>query len=879
MTRCVDDKLLTILYHQIGANAVSGILAFEQVFRETEADYRVDDLRALLALLHDRTLFDPTLPAWHDYFSIRMELLQWQLAEADELLARAVTTTKGGLDSLTLRLDLLRGQIQVMRGEWTSGLQTLRAVSGRLGDSDTPLLAIDRDEWTARAFLGRAQISGDWEAPRDGTSARVWRYLSTALLFPLYLLAYAVLQQIGAKEFWPAVLRYGSDNSNWPVFAYYLSAYQALGHALHYAPQLARNRALGLRLLQADLLRRIGNLPVSKKAYETLQDEFTGVEYAHEAALINHGLGQVLLGIGRSAEARACFHRARDVYDSMLKNLQGNGDADALSHRRLATHLEMLLGDAALRDGVFDEAIDRWVQALHVFQQLDDASGTAEVLNRIYSAEENSPNRSPEHHQRIDDHLRALSFRVYPLRMPNRLFAVLQSLSWLLPLLALISVGTFVSGVIVGPPREQVAEQAASVLSLQYALKLLAIALGLVLANSALAVIGLISSFWMDATRLDVFVLDETGLARKDFLGVVADRIWWKDVTLFVRVEQCFWRKPSRLFSFDYLRSTKGTAMRLPGMTSRFAWLQQDIEQCLTQTPVRYCLHWYGGIAIAVVPFALAITFVIVQTGIPGLSIWAHAWLASIVAGVGYILLSVYGVMIMWHFVRVGLQTTPPRTFRRATGLLGLLLLALGTIGRDLGTIFSPFFALGGMVLLLALFRNVTQHHSFGRERLVQVTSFAILIAGLTLMLWSVLPLLVSYHAFTYSGAAGQFHPECSDEGLSDRRRCFTALQRSGQLITLIDPTADNGYAYTGVSSYYSHDYVQSIEDFTQAIRLNRARSYPDYFFCRALAYFQNGQPEDAQSDCRKFQERRSPNGKTVCERLFPEDARACEGH
>lgn len=876
MTRYVDDKLLTILYHQIGADAVSGIRAFELTFRDAEANYRVDDLRALLTLLHDRTLFDPSLPAWHDYFSIRMNLLQWQLAKAEELLARAMMAKKGYEDPLKLRLDLLRGQMQVMRGEWTSGLQILRTVSRRLADPDTPLLAIDRDEWTARAFLGRAQSSGDWEAPHNGTSARVWRYLSTALLFPLYLLAYAALLQISAKEFWPAVLRYGSDISNWPVFAYYLSAYRALGRALDYAPQLARNRVLGLRLLQADLLRRIGNLPTSKRAYETLQDEFTGTEDTYEAALINHGLGQVLLVTGGNVEARACFYRARDVYDRVLKNLQGNGDAESFGHRRLATHLEMLLGDAALRDGLFDEAVNRWTQALHMFQQLDDASGTADVLNRIYFAAESFPNELPELHQLIGDRLNALRFRVYPLRMPNRLFAVLQSLSWLLPLLALIGVGAFVSGVIVGPPREQVAQQAASVLSLQYALKLLAIALVLALANSALAVIGLISSLWMDATRLDVFKVDDNGLTRNDCLGAVLETVSWAEVDRFLRVERCFWRKPSRMFSYDYLHSTKGAALRLPGMTSRFAWLQQDIEQCMAKAPIHYRLRWYGGIAVFAVPFALALTFTLTQTAVPGISVWSHAWLASIIAGLGYILLSVFGVSVIWHYVQVGSQTTPPQAFRRATGLLGLLMLALGTIGRDLGTIFSPFFVLGSLVIGLAWFRSASRQWLTQRRRLVRVVRLIIVVVGVLLVLWSVAPILASYHAYTYSGAASLFHPDCSTEDLSDRARCFDAMRRSGELVTQIDPTFYNGYGYMGLAHYHAHEYSQSIEDFSRAIYFNRVRPYPDYYYCRALAYMQNGQISEAQRDCRRFQERRSLKGQTLCERLFPEDAGAC---
>jgi len=856
MTQQLDDTTLVTLYHALGANLSQGLELFEAAFVDAAADYRLKDMDALLDLLADPTLQDDRRLAWHGYYTARKALLQWQPQEIEKSL-QEIEVGREDAPALQPRLELLRGQVEVMRGEWAAGLATLKQVSSAFRSAGERALLAEVKEWTARAFISRAQNCGGWaDFPRRGPNAWL-RAVLTIVSLPLYAPLLIYLWATGAREFWRPTLRYGANHSNWPIFIYYLRAFRALARASQAAPTSDPETALRLRIMQADLLRRLPAPRAAAAAYQALLDALPAKEVNYQAALLKHGLAQVLLDLNEVESAQSLLKEARAAYDE-------------LNDARAVAHIDLLQGDAAIRAQSPESALSLWERSLGVFEEQQDAVGLAEGLGRCYAILEDEPGST------LKDRALALIHhvkrQVFVVRMPNRLFDLLQLMGWVIPILVTLGLMAYAAYFILQYGPTEFRQMARAILSLQGILVAGGIVLAATILNTMLGLLGLASTLRQEATRLDFIAIDKTAVRRYNFAGREQESLAWSEIKHYIRVERGLWRKPTPTLSFDYLRATASQAMRLPGTTAWFGHLQREVESYLGRPPQRYRLRWYGGVFIGLMGFIFALSYVLMENVIPGVSAAAHAWLASLLLAGSYIGLSFVTGHWILHYVRVAEQVSPSSRFVPVAGLLGVFLVGLGAFGRRILFFTSSLAVFWGVVLLLGLATGLRRRQEGPpwRRPLVAAVGGTTLIAGCWLVLRALLPVLLVTQAFTYSRAIHNLDPNQAGYD-TQRAKYFERMGQAGKWMVTLDPAFYQGYGYMGYDHYFRGDYETSTRAYSQAIRFGGSI---EFFYCRALAYHALGDNVSAERDLEFFAKHYPPDKTPGCQSLFPETAR-----
>jgi hypothetical protein len=859
MDRRLDDTSLAVLYHALGANLGQGLDRFETAFREAEAGYCLDDIDALLDLLADPTLQDGRRLAWHRYYLARKALLRWQPREVEEAIDQ-VEIGREDTFRLQPRLQLLRAQVQVMRGDWAAGATTLRRVTKTIRPAGEAGLIAEAEEWNARALLGRAQSCGGWSSAQSRGLA-IWfrRFLTLVLLF-LYVPVLIGLWLTGARAFWRPVLRYGVDYSNWPILVYYLGAFRALGRASQAVSPSDSERGLRLKVMQADLLRRLRAPRAAASIYRDLLDALSAEDLDYRAALLKHGLAQALLDLDEIEQGHELLEEARAVYAQV-------GDD------RAAAYVDLLLGDVASRQGSVESALPLWGRSLDIFVKGDDAAGLAEALNRCYAVLDDEA--SLDIKEQVLSMIRGVERLAFAARLPNRLFDLLQVIGWVAPILIALGLMAYAAWFILQAEPGDMEEMARTILSLRGALVVGGVVLSAMVLNALLGLLGLVSTLWTEATRLDFFVLDRFALRRYDYAGREQDCLPWSEICTYIRVERGLWSKPVSTLSFDYVRDAEGKSIRLPGTIAWFGHVQRQVEGRVAPPPRHYRLRWYGGIVVPLVGLAYAVTFFLMSAAIPRVSVAVHAWLAMLLLGGAFVgALCVMGYWI-WHYVRVGYEVVPLLRFVPVASITGLLLLVLGTWGR--GILFTTtslvVFAGGTILTILACSLRGSRGGPRWRRPLASVVTGVSLLIGTWLVLRALLPIVINVHAFTFALAARDLKPE--QAGYEETREAyFASMGRAGEWMVGIDPTYPQGHAYIGYARYAEGDYETSLHHYNQTLRFDDPIGI---LYCRALAYYGLEDEESAARDLALALEQLEPGDSPGCKLFFPKEAAALE--
>jgi tetratricopeptide (TPR) repeat protein len=868
-----------ILYHALGANLTEGIRRFETSFLAAESEYHLDDIDSLLDLLADPTLHEPRRLAWYHYFKIRRELLRYHLKEAKRLLDAEIEIDPEDIPMLQPRLRLLQGQIKVMRGEWIAGITILDQVVSDVQANGEAVLTATAEEWIARAYLGRAQSAGGWEEPTshgiDGMSHRFWDFV----LLPFYAIVWVYLGWRNERELWRPMRRYGANYSNWPIFWYYLQASRALNRAREIAPHSDTTRRFRLEIMQLGLSRYLLALrETADKCTRLLETLPVAAQY--ERAVVKHEFAQVLLRLHRTktwshhAGEGQPIENAGQLLEDIHSVYAAVGDNHSIAY------VDLLLGDVCLTTTDPEAALDRWQAALRAFSNEvhPDIAGTAEALGRVYSILDG------KYPQAIKDRARTLlqgiERQVFVVRLTNRLFRIIQSAGWVVPMLLVLAIAIPVNRFAALSSTEEMRDLAHTTFSLTgLAIGGAAIFAAAIL-SALLGLLGLVCSLRAETIRLDYFVVDQSALCRYDSTGVRQAMLCWEEITSYLRIERELWLTATKPWSFVFLRDVHGTGVHVPCTTAWFGHLQEQIERLVGHAPNQYRLPRFGlqflGLAI-VVSVTAAASIILTQGNLPRISVPVRAWSASFLTFAHWLIL--IAVVTKWiiHYVHVNCEVVPGPQLALAGGLSGIVLIVAGSMARPLVLMWGPVFVACGTLLLLAICNcYYGSCLLLSRRILVAVASATIVLIGFYLVLRSMLPILVNAQAFTYLGVAGNMDLSgpTQPEALS-RSTCFERMGQAGQWMVAVDSTYSFGYMYIGYTAYYEGSYQASLDAFNRAIDHSGKTVPADFFYCRALAYHKLGLTAPAGADCEVFVSAQKTD-KTTCELLFPEDSGLC---
>ncbi len=852
----LDDAKLIILYHALGANLSQGLIQFEVAFQKAATAYRLDDIDALLDLLADPTLQDGRRLVWHHYYRARKALLQWQPQQIDRILDQ-VELQQADAPLLEPRLILLRGQARVMCGDWVDGLVALKRATGLLQAIGASSLVAEAEEWTARSFQGRAQSSGSWATFGKHKLSLFFRYGLGFILLPFYLPVLLYLKMTGAGYFWQATFRYGADYSNWPIFVYYLRAFRAINRAVQLASSIDSDRSLRLEIMRADLLRQIMAFEAAAATYQELLDNLPEKGGHYQTALLKQGLAQVRLDLDKVTEADVLLQAVYTSYKT-------------LNHQRGIAQVDLLRGDIAFQTQSIDTALSLWRRSLDFFEARQDASGMAAGLRRCYTVLDGTD--SPVVKEQVSTLLHTIKRQVFPIRLSNRLFNLLQLLGWATPILVMLGIIANSANFVTQASRTEMRQAAWDILSWKSLMVVGAILLIVAMINILLGLFGLISTLFTESTRLDFITIDQMGVRRYNYAGREQVCLPWSDITTYLIVERALWHTPTDTLSFDYLRKSSGKPLRLPGTITWFKYLQQEVGRHIQHPPRRYRLRWFGGVLLVLMAVISALSFMLTDAIIPGVSVTGHAWLASLISAGAFVGICLVTASWISHYIKVGYCVTPSRQFVPGISLLGMFLVVLGIAGKRLLFPSSSLVIFWGVALLFALVQVV--HHSTDgptwRRPLATAAGGVIAVVGGWFVLRALLPILLLLQAFTYAGAVHKLYPE---QAVNDPGRAiyFAGMGQTGKWMVAIDPNLYQGYGYMGYAYYFQGDYQASVDAYSNAIRISGSHLNYGFFYCRALAYHALGENIRATQDLKRYETQHTPGDIPGCQSFFPE--------
>ncbi|GAI14043.1 unnamed protein product, partial [marine sediment metagenome] len=355
--------------------------------------------------------------------------------------------------------------------------------------------------------------------------------------------------------------------------------------------------------------------------------------------------------------------------------------------------------------------------------------------------------------------------QVFIVRLPNRLYRLIQILGWAMPLLMTLILMGIGARYMWMSSQDDYRALVSAVFSWRGVAAFGSILFAGMVANTFFGLVGLLSTLRAEAARLDLLELDNEGLSRFDFAGSEVERVPWSSIDRYLRVERALWSRSTSVLSYDYLRSHDGRGVRLPGTTSWFKHLQRTVEGHLEQTPQTYRLRWHGGAIFVYLGLVYAVSFLLTDRCLyPRLSVVAHAQAAAVFQLVSFVVVTYVTSRWIIHYIRVNSYTMPFAQFVIGTGLVGLFLIGLGVSGKRFLFPVSSFVVAWGSMVLVGLAGSL---RSLGKARwqwlLARTVQGIALVAGILLVLQTLVPVLYHTQAFTYAGALRELDPDQPD--------------------------------------------------------------------------------------------------------------------
>jgi hypothetical protein len=876
MSQRIDEKHQTILYHALGANFKQGLALFEEHFAAEESDFQIEALESLLAVLGDSTLHDMHRQAWHSYYSARLAFMRWKPALVDQRLKEAsidesqelLPILPDLLELLEIRKSLLEGKNRILQGDWIRGITLLeRAGQSAAAKGETAIL-LEADDARAAAYIAWARASGDWQKPAHSPLTHWLQRLLLIFLLPLYLALWIFLKARGLAILSKPAWRYGIYYSNWPIFWYYQQAYRAKTRQTSNTADQTSTDSFRTQMMWADLLRR---LLADRQVNEIYQGELDQLPEKddditrYRKAQILQGLAGIEIHSGRPAATRVLLSEARRSYAAL---------ADWNSWAQTV----LLLGDVALDAGVLPTALRNYSLAAQVLQQNQDLAGLTEALGRLYQlGETDLPQALAE---RLSQAVGKIQPKIFTVRMPGRLFDLLQLVSWALPVAVALGCAAVVSYLIIRSPVSGLNNLWQALFSWQSLLILVVVWLGIGLVQALLGLLGLASAQRASRMSLDYIVAAGDALEYRSLVRGRTARLLWGEIDAYLRVERGLWGKPAGALSFERLGSSQDNAIRLPGATTWYRQLQRTVQQKMDRQPQ---IHRLNGILAEIVLLMLfsALVFLgafaLAQHPLPRLEVSTRAWLASVATFLYYV--AILAVTARWvlHFINVAYATAgkPGRLSWIAAAIAGGLI-GIGLLLKPALLMWSPMFVGWGVVLLAAVLPHSAVFAHSSSRLLKWGLRAGVYLLGSLLVLRTILPIAINLYGFTYLGAASGFNPQHpSPPEQSLRSTYFEQMHSAGVWMNRIDPTHPFAYGYLGYAAYWEGNFAQSIAFYDRGARsFTPFQAPPDFNYCRALAYREMGAEQQAQDECRLFNDAGAAG--TNCELLFPEAAGAC---
>lgn len=554
-----EETRLVLAYHQLGADDERGVAALTAV---CEAAWRTGHLGLAERLLHGAAEHMPILgkvaQTWLHYWQARLHLSQQQLQAAEATLA--TINIQEAPPDLAARLHLVHGALFAATQRWSAALtayQQAQSASQTAGDSLRTAQALEQQ---GNIFLALATYFGGLSPNPLQTPSRLRYWLYGLIQAPFLLYRW-----FSRRLVWLPTLYFGLDYQDWIVASFLLRTrryWRQAQQSLPNQPDLDHTKTatlqLDLRIQLADLHHQLGQ-------WRLAEAEFARLQAALPPELDSYRQATLLLAEGRAALARSQEQVAGEklaiAYDIFQR--YGNRQAQAV--------VAALRGDAAVGLGERETAVSHYTNSTQTAYTVGDLLTVTHAWSRLLPLSPDPPeaaNPMPPQHGFIA-------------RFPGTIWHRFQRVAVYVALPAaylFFRLLLLIINIIASTIEIPIQTQAISGL-------LLFSSLGLVTIWGFLFIYMLLG--WRIVHKQTAQILQHqqpqyvvtatNNLCSRDEQGQTTN-LPWEEIKTVALLNWRWHHTPIALFSSTLVATTNNKIM-LPGITSHYPLLQQEITQ------------------------------------------------------------------------------------------------------------------------------------------------------------------------------------------------------------------------------------------------------------------------------------------------------------
>jgi tetratricopeptide (TPR) repeat protein len=653
-----------VLYHMLVADETAGLRHLAALFEDALARYQRGQAEGFAAQAVELgEILSPEGRLWTQYFQARLDLV-YRRGDAGEALFQVLADREGGpVLQAVARWGL--GEIHQSRHDWSKAIKLYNASLKTLQRERSWMYGARVMLALGDAYRDLAEASGGFQEEDDAPQGGIRRLLHVLQHLPF--LAYEwLVRRIGLLPSW----LFGTDYQNW-IIAYLLK--EATGWYRQAEKQLEQiGDTLGLtqtRLYLGELEHQLGRWSRARRRYERLLELDEVKSSLYRTARVRLGQGRAFLDEGDYAGAGTALSAA-------LKTFRRFEDHESIGVTTA------LLGRLYVALDMPGEAIPAFLESVQAFEAAEEHLAQTRVLWTLEELALHS-NVPDEQRRQIDRIIEKTVERYYIARFPDTLLRwfrrlalwgalpVTYVLAFMLGLaltLTLLVVEGELAFFLTGA---NVQTTTVNVLILMAGASL-PVLLSLWIYRFIYTLMGAIFVWWRGRKLVPIeeqqpcrFTTNAEGLACHDTSASSNRLVRWSDVSLFASIDQYQWKQVIHLISRSVLSVGSGLPLVVPGITSGYEHLQQDIAdhlRCEADGVIERHLdlayldgRWVLGAILVSLVLALftvfvghpPLTYVDIGTGQV-----VTAWLSSILLAFVPTLLLIFPAITLWRLVR-----------------------------------------------------------------------------------------------------------------------------------------------------------------------------------------------------------------------------------
>jgi tetratricopeptide (TPR) repeat protein len=570
-----------VLYHLLATDETAGLKQLATLFEDALARYQRGQAESFAAQAMElMEILSPQGCLWTQYFQARLDLV-YRRGDAGEETFRTLADQEGD-PVLQAVAQWSLGIIHQKQHDWSKaiklynvGLKILQRERSWMYGARVMLALGD-------AYRDLAEASGGFQEEADAPQGGIRRLLHVLQHMPF--LAYEwLVRRIGLLPSW----LFGTNYQNW-IIAYLLR--KAMGWYRRAEKQLEQiDDTLGLtqtQLYLGELEHQLGRWSRAHRRYEQLLE-------VDEVRSSLYRTARVWLGQGRAFLYEGHYSTAETVLLATLETFRRFEDQESIGVTAA------LLGRLYVALDLPEEAVSACLESAKAFEAAEKHLAQTRVLWTLEDIAR-QPNLSDKLRQQIDRITEKSVERQYIARFPDALLRWFRRLA-LWGALPITYVLAFILGlaltltllVVEGElafflTGANVQTTTLNVLILMAAASL-PVLLSLWIYRLIYTVAGAIFVWWRGRKLVPIeeeqprrFITNATGLVSHDTSTSSGRTVRWSDVSLFVSIDQYQWKQTIHLISRSALSVGFGLPLIVPGITTGYEHLQQDISNHLS---------------------------------------------------------------------------------------------------------------------------------------------------------------------------------------------------------------------------------------------------------------------------------------------------------